>query len=93
MLLKWQTYFALCALTWCLAASPRLSQAQPLTPILVAYAGQNETAGPMWVGVERGTFRKYGLDVRMVQLRTARSACRLWPPAKCNTITVRRLTR
>jgi ABC-type nitrate/sulfonate/bicarbonate transport system substrate-binding protein len=23
----------------------------------------------MWVGVERGTFRKYGLDVRMVQLR------------------------
>ena len=45
------------------------AQAQPLTPILVAYAGQNETAGPMWVGVERGTFRKYGLDVRMVQLR------------------------
>ena len=45
------------------------AQAQTLTPILVAYAGQNETAGPMWVGVERGTFRKYGLDVRMVQLR------------------------
>ena len=45
------------------------AQAQPLTPILVAYAGQNETAGPMWVGVERGTFRKYGLDVRMAQLR------------------------
>ncbi len=45
------------------------ARAQPLAPILVAYAGQNETAGPMWVGVERGTFRKYGLDVRMVQLR------------------------
>jgi len=45
------------------------AQAQTLTPILVAYAGQNETVGPMWVGVERGTFRKYGLDVRMVQLR------------------------
>jgi ABC-type nitrate/sulfonate/bicarbonate transport system substrate-binding protein len=45
--------------------------AAPQTPnsILVAYAGQNETVGPMWVGVERGTFRKYGLDVRMVQLR------------------------
>src|SRR6188508_1500210 len=43
--------------------------AQTPAPILVAYAGQNETAGPMWVGVERGTFRKYGLDVRMVQLR------------------------
>lgn len=24
----------------------------------------------MWVGIEKGTFRKYGLDVRMVQLRT-----------------------
>ncbi len=43
--------------------------AQTPAPILVAYAGQNETVGPMWVGIERGTFRKYGLDVRMVQLR------------------------
>ena len=43
--------------------------AQSLTPILVAYAGQNETVGPMWVGIEKGTFRKYGLDVRLVQLR------------------------
>ena len=23
----------------------------------------------MWVGIEKGTFRKYGLDVRLVQLR------------------------
>lgn len=45
------------------------AHAQGLGPILVAYAGQNETVGPMWVGVERGTFKKYGLDVRMVQLR------------------------
>jgi NitT/TauT family transport system substrate-binding protein len=43
--------------------------AQTPAPILVAYAGQNETVGPMWVGIERATFRKYGLDVRMVQLR------------------------
>jgi ABC-type nitrate/sulfonate/bicarbonate transport system substrate-binding protein len=42
---------------------------QTPNPILVAYAGQNETVGPMWVGIERGTFKKYGLDVRMVQLR------------------------
>jgi len=48
-------------------ASP--AQAQNVNPILVAYAGQNETVGPMWVGIERGTFRKYGLDVRLVQLR------------------------
>lgn len=47
----------------------RPTQAQSLAPILVAYAGQNETVGPMWVGVERGLFKKYGLEVRMVQLR------------------------
>ena len=45
------------------------ARAQSLPPILVAYAGQNETVGPMWVGIEKGTFRKYGLDVRLVQLR------------------------
>ena len=44
--------------------------AQTAGPTLVAYAGQNETVGPMWVGIEKGTFRKYGLDVRLVQLRT-----------------------
>ena len=43
--------------------------AQTPAPILSAYAGQNETVGPMWVGIAKGTFRKYGLDVRMVQLR------------------------
>jgi ABC-type nitrate/sulfonate/bicarbonate transport system substrate-binding protein len=46
-----------------------IASAQTPPPILVAYAGQNETVGPMWVGIEKGTFRKYGLDVRMVQLR------------------------
>jgi ABC-type nitrate/sulfonate/bicarbonate transport system substrate-binding protein len=50
-------------------AGASTAQAQSLSPILVAYAGQNETVGPMWVGIERGTFRKYGLDVRLVQLR------------------------
>jgi ABC-type nitrate/sulfonate/bicarbonate transport system substrate-binding protein len=46
------------------------ASAQTPAPILVAYAGQNETVGPMWVGIEKGTFKKYGLDVRLVQLRT-----------------------
>ncbi len=50
-----------------LTSLPARPQTPP--PILVAYAGQNETVGPMWVGIERGMFRKYGLDVRMVQLR------------------------
>ena len=43
--------------------------AQSSSPLLVAYAGQNETVGPMWVGIEKGTFKKYGLDVRLVQMR------------------------
>jgi NitT/TauT family transport system substrate-binding protein len=43
--------------------------AQTSSPVLVAYAGQNETVGPMWVGIEKGMFRKYGLDVRLVQMR------------------------
>ena len=52
-----------------LLAARITASAQAPAPILVAYAGQNETVGPMWVGIEKGTFRKYGLDVRMVQLR------------------------
>jgi ABC-type nitrate/sulfonate/bicarbonate transport system substrate-binding protein len=49
---------------------PSLASAQAPSPLLVAYAGQNETVGPMWVGIEKGSFKKYDLDVRMVQLRT-----------------------
>jgi ABC-type nitrate/sulfonate/bicarbonate transport system substrate-binding protein len=59
----------LLALVFCFSDGSTSVLAQTLKPILVAYAGQNETVGPMWVGVEKGTFRKYGLDVRMVQLR------------------------
>jgi ABC-type nitrate/sulfonate/bicarbonate transport system substrate-binding protein len=50
-------------------SAPSTVLAQTPSPILVAYAGQNETVGPMWVGIEKGTFKKYGLDVRLVQLR------------------------
>jgi ABC-type nitrate/sulfonate/bicarbonate transport system substrate-binding protein len=49
------------------ALSTTFAQSPPI--ILVAYAGQNETVGPMWVGIEKGTFKKYGLDVRLVQMR------------------------
>ena len=53
-----------------IAAAAARASAQTPPPILVAYAGQNETVGPMWVGIEKGTFKKYGLDVRLVQMRT-----------------------
>lgn len=57
------------AFGWIETAAPATVLAQAPAPILSAYAGQNETVGPMWVGIAKGTFRKYGLDVRMVQLR------------------------
>lgn len=39
-------------------------------PLLVAYGGHNETAIPMWVGHEKGIFRKHGVDPRMLQTRS-----------------------
>ena len=37
--------------------------------VLISYGGFNETVGPMWVAVDKGLFRKYGLDVSMLQVR------------------------
>ena len=59
----------LLSIIFTMVALPSVASAQTLPPILVAYAGQNETVGPMWVGIEKGTFKRYGLDVRLVQLR------------------------
>ena len=30
--------------------------------LLISYGGHNETVGPMWVAVDRGLFKKYGLE-------------------------------
>lgn len=38
--------------------------------ILMSYGGHNETVGPMWVGVDKGLFKKHGLEVRMLQVRS-----------------------
>ncbi|HVH92987.1 MAG TPA: ABC transporter substrate-binding protein [Candidatus Acidoferrum sp.] len=37
--------------------------------ILMSYGGFNETAGPLWVGMEKGFFKKYSLDVSALQVR------------------------
>ena len=37
--------------------------------LLISYGGHNETVGPMWVAVDRGIFRRYSLDVNMLQVR------------------------
>ncbi|HET8562544.1 MAG TPA: ABC transporter substrate-binding protein [Candidatus Binatia bacterium] len=49
-------------------ATVSVSQAQDR--LLISYGGFNETVGPMWVGVEKGLFKKYGLDVSMLQVRS-----------------------
>jgi ABC-type nitrate/sulfonate/bicarbonate transport system substrate-binding protein len=49
-----------------LAVSPVRAQER----VLIAYGGHNETVAPMWVGIEKGLFKKYGLDVSMLQVRS-----------------------
>ncbi|MBI3058821.1 MAG: ABC transporter substrate-binding protein, partial [Deltaproteobacteria bacterium] len=38
--------------------------------VLVAYGGHSESVAHMWVGIEKGLFKKYGLDVGMLQVRS-----------------------
>ena len=39
-------------------------------PLLIAYGGHNETMAPIWVGIEKGLFRKNGVDPRALQTRS-----------------------
>jgi ABC-type nitrate/sulfonate/bicarbonate transport system substrate-binding protein len=51
-----------------LLATP--ASAQSLETFRVSYGGYNETAAPMWVGIDKGIFRKYGIDASMIQVRS-----------------------
>jgi ABC-type nitrate/sulfonate/bicarbonate transport system substrate-binding protein len=46
------------------------AQAHGAGPVLIAYGGFNETMAPMWVGVEKGLFKKQGIDARVLQTRS-----------------------
>jgi NitT/TauT family transport system substrate-binding protein len=48
-------------------ASPQMLRAQE--KINMSYGGQNETTAPLWVGADQGFFKKYGLDVNVIQVR------------------------
>ena len=39
-------------------------------PLLIAYGGHNETMAPIWVGIEKGLFRRHGVDPRALQTRS-----------------------
>ncbi|HEU4340800.1 MAG TPA: ABC transporter substrate-binding protein [Candidatus Binatia bacterium] len=64
---KRSNLFATAFLLWNLATLP-MAQAQE--KILMSYGGFNETVGPMWVAVDKGLFKKYDLDVNMIQVRS-----------------------
>ncbi len=51
-------------------AFPRVDGARAAGPLLIAYGGHNETMAPIWVGIEKGLFRKYGVDPRALQTRS-----------------------
>ena len=62
--------------------------AQTLETFRVSYGGYNESAAPMWVGIDKGVFRKYGIDASMIQVRSgalsvaalvAREVDAVWP--------------
>jgi len=46
-----------------------VSAAQAQDKLLISYGGHNETVGPMWVAADRGIFKRYNLDVNMLQVR------------------------
>jgi ABC-type nitrate/sulfonate/bicarbonate transport system substrate-binding protein len=48
----------------------RFAGAAAAQSLLVAYGGHNETMVPIWVGIEKGLFRKYGVDLRALQTRS-----------------------
>jgi NitT/TauT family transport system substrate-binding protein len=45
------------------------SVARAQDKLLISYGGHNETVGPMWVAADRGIFKRYNLDVNMLQVR------------------------
>ncbi|MDP2602564.1 MAG: ABC transporter substrate-binding protein [Deltaproteobacteria bacterium] len=47
-----------------------VAEAHAAGPLLIAYGGHNETMIPLWVGIEKGIFRKYGVDPQVLQTRS-----------------------
>lgn len=63
--------FASTACAWIMSVLlAAAASAQALETFRVSYGGYNETAAPMWVGIDKGIFRKYGIDASMIQVRS-----------------------
>jgi NitT/TauT family transport system substrate-binding protein len=61
----WSFALSLLVLSLCLPGNTRAAG-----PLLIAYGGFNETMSPLWVGIEKGLFRKHGLDPQVLQTRS-----------------------
>src|SRR5258706_15422770 len=48
---------------------PIVNAAQPLTKVLVTTGSASEREGALYVAQDQGCFRKYGLDLTLVQVR------------------------
>ncbi len=53
-----------------LSGASQVSSARGEEKVLVAYGGHSESVAHMWVGIEKGLFKKYGVDVGMLQVRS-----------------------
>jgi NitT/TauT family transport system substrate-binding protein len=61
----WMIYASVCLMAQLtMLAAPRAQD-----KLLISYGGHNETVGPMWVAADKGIFKRYNLDVNMLQVR------------------------
>ena len=62
-------YLLICATSVFALVVGTFSAAPAQDKLLISYGGHNETVGPMWVAADRGIFKRYNLDVNMLQVR------------------------
>ena len=59
-----------CATAFCILASMGSAGAQTLTTFRIANGTSGENPAALWVGVEQGFFRKHGLNLEVIYMRT-----------------------
>ncbi len=64
-----RTHWMIAAGAFLIMELAMFSTATAQDKLLISYGGHNETVGPMWVAVDKGIFKRYGLDVNMLQVR------------------------
>jgi len=64
-----RTHWVITAGVFLMMELAMFSTAPAQDKLLISYGGHNETVGPMWVAVDRGIFKRYSLDVNMLQVR------------------------